>query len=105
MTIINLKFEDINEAAELINLADSNEEMDIIQEKNFSGDITTVELYVTLGINIITVLAPIIKSLIDKHKVSGLKIDGETIELNNVSEQLVEKILMEKLNNTKKDND
>lgn len=105
MTIINLKFEDINEAADLINLADSSEDIEIIKEKNFSGDITTVELYVTLGINIITVIVPIIKSLIDKHKVSCLKIDGETIELNNVSEQLVEKILIEKLNNTKKDND
>lgn len=104
MTVINLKFEDINEATELINLADSNEEIEIIQEKNFSGDITTVELYVTLGINIITVIAPIIKRLIDKHKVSGLKIDGKTIELNNVSEQLVEKILMEKLN-SKTEND
>lgn len=40
---------------------------------------------------------PIIKSLIKHKKISSLKIDGQKIEVNNVSQELIEKILKEKM--------
>lgn len=99
MTILKFKFENINGAEELIQLSESNENIELIQEKNFSGDITTIELYVSLGINVIAVLVPVIKKLIDKQKISGLTIDGDKIEVKNVSEKLIEEVITKKLEN------
>lgn len=98
MNIIKIDFWDPKDAAELLSLAQTNDGIDAIKEKNFSGDITTLELYITLGINILTTIVSIINTLIQRKKVSSLKINGDSIEINNVSQQLVEKILTEKLN-------
>ena len=92
---IEIEMDEVEYASELIRLAETNEDMDIITEKNFSGDLTTIELYISLTINVVTVLVPIIKSLIKHKKISSLKIDGQKIEVNNVSQELIEKILKE----------
>lgn len=94
---IEIEMDEVEYASELIRLAESNEDMDIITEKNFSGDLTTIELYISLTINVVTVLVPIIKSLIKHKKISSMKIDGQKIEVNNVSQELIEKILMQKM--------
>lgn len=94
---IEIEMDEVEYASELIRLAETNEDMDIITEKNFSGDLTTIELYISLTINVVTVLVPIIKSLIKHKKISSLKIDGQKIEVNNVSQELIEKILKGKM--------
>ena len=94
---IEIEMDEVEYASELIRLAETNEDMDIITEKNFSGDLTTIELYISLTINVVTVLVPIIKSLIKHKKISSLKIDGQKIEVNNVSQELIEKILKQKM--------
>lgn len=94
---IEIEMDEVEYASELIRLAETNEDMDIITEKNFSGDLTTIELYISLTINVVTVLVPIIKSLIKHKKISSLKIDGQKIEVNNVSQELIEKILKKKM--------
>lgn len=94
---IEIEMDEVEYASELIRLAETNEDMDIITEKNFSGDLTTIELYISLTINVVTVLVPIIKSLIKHKKISSLKIDGQKIEVNNVSQKLIEKILKQKM--------
>ena len=99
MNIFKFEFEYIGDASDLFELANSNENIDIIEEKNFSGDITTIELYVSLGINAAAVVVPIIKALIKQHKISSVTIDGNKIEAKNISEDLAEKIIMDKINN------
>ena len=94
---IEIEMDEVEYASELIRLAETNEDMDIITEKNFSGDLTTIELYISLTINVVTVLVPIIKSLIKHKKISSLKIDAQKIEVNNVSLELIEKILKKKM--------
>ena len=39
------------------------------------------------------VVIPVIKTIIKQNKVSSLKIDGEKIEVTNVSQELIESIL------------
>ena len=97
MLQIKMEFSDLDNASELFKLANSSEDIEIVQEKNFSGDITTIELYISLAINILTLVAPVLKTLIKQRKVSSMKIDGEKIELTNVSTELIEKIVDEKL--------
>lgn len=58
---IEIEMDEVEYASELIRLAETNEDMDIITEKNFSGDLTTIELYISLTINVVTVLVPILK--------------------------------------------
>lgn len=94
---IEIEMDEVEYVSELIRLAETNEDMDIITEKNFSGDLTTIELYISLTINVVTVLVPIIKSLIKHKKISSLKIDGQKLEVNNVSQELIEKILVQKM--------
>lgn len=94
---IEIEIDEVEYASELIRLAETNEDIDIITEKNFNGDLTTIELYISLTINVVAVLLPIIKSLIKHNKISTLKIDGQKIEINNVSQELIEKILMQKM--------
>ena len=94
---IEIEMDEVEYASELLRLAETNDEMDIITEKNFSGDLTTIELYISLTVNLVTILVPIIKSLIKHKKISSLKIDGQKIEVNNVSQELIEKILKQKM--------
>ena len=94
---IEIEMDEVEYASELLRLAETNDEMDIITEKNFSGDLTTIELYISLTVNLVTILVPIIKSLIKHKKISSLRIDNQKIEVNNVSQELIEKILKEKM--------
>lgn len=97
MIQIQMEFANMDDADPLLELADSSEDVEIIQEKNFSGDITTVELYISLAVNVVTLVVPILKALIKQKKVSSIKIDGDKIELSNVSDELIEKVLNKKL--------
>ncbi len=90
---IELTVDEIEYAKELFDLSENNEGIDIITEKNFTGDLTTIELYISLAINVIVVVIPVIKTIIKQNKVSSLKIDGEKIEVTNVSQELIESIL------------
>ena len=94
---IEIEMDEVEYASELLRLAETNDEMDIITEKNFSGDLTTIELYISLTVNLFTILVPIIKSLIKHKKISSLRIDNQKIEVNNVSQELIEKILKQKM--------
>ena len=94
---IEIEMDEVEYASELLRLAETNDEMDIITEKNFSGDLTTIELYISLTVNLVTILVPIIKSLIKHKKISSLRIDNQKIEVNNVSQELIEKILKQKM--------
>lgn len=98
MNVIKIDLWNPNDASELIGIAKENEGVDVIQEKNFSGDITTLELYISLGVNILTIIVSVINTLIQKKKVSSIKINGETIEIRNVSQDLIEIVLKAKLN-------
>lgn len=73
-------------------LSETYDELDVIEEKSFNGDLSTVSLYISLTVNIITVLTPIITALIKKKKVSSLKMEGDKIELENVSEDLIKQL-------------
>ena len=97
MLQIQMEFTNMDDANPLLELVDSSEDIEIIQEKNFSGDITTVELYISLAVNVVTLVVPILKALIKQKKVSSIKIDGDKIELSNVSDELIEKVLNKKL--------
>ena len=94
---IELEIDELEYAFELLKLAEENEDIDLITEKNFTGDLTMIELYISLSLNVITLIVPIIKALIKQKRVSSLKIDGEKIEVTNVSQDLVETILREKM--------
>ena len=93
---IEIEVYEIECADGLFKLAENNDDIDIIKEKNFNGDITTIEVYVGLAVSIIVAVMPILKGMIKQGKVSSLKIDGEKIEVSGVSERLIEKILKEK---------
>ena len=80
---------------ELMQMEEENDEIDIITEKNFTGDITKIEVF----IGALEILIPLVRSLIKNKKVSSMKLDGEKIELKNVSEELIEKVLKEKYKN------
>lgn len=97
MNLLEFDVWESNDAKELFDLADSNDDIDIVSEKNFSGDVTAIELYISSGINLLAVVIPIITTLIKKKKISKLKIDGDKVEIDNVSEELVEKVLIKKL--------
>lgn len=97
MNFIQLDVVDSRDIQELFDLAGKNENIDIIQGKNFSGDITTIELYISMAVNVMAVVVPLLKTLIKQNKLSSLKINGDKIELINVSEELIEKVLEQKL--------
>lgn len=94
---IEIETEDGHLIQELKALQETTDEIDIIESKNFNGDITTIELYVSLSINIIAVIVPVIKMYIENKKVSKMTIDGDRIELSNVSEKLIKETLEKKL--------
>ncbi len=94
---IEIEIDELEYASKLIEISESNDNIDLITEKSFNGDLTTIELYISLTINVITLISPIIKSLIKQKRISSLKIDGQKIEINNVSQELIAKILKDKM--------
>lgn len=94
---VELEVDSLEDVHELFDLADNNENIDIITQKNFNGDVTTIELYISLAVNVIAVVVPVINALISQRRVSSLKIDGDKIEVENVTQDLIEKILNENL--------
>lgn len=48
--------------------------MTVIQEKIFTGDVTTIEPYVSVAINILTIVGAAVNTLIAKKKVSYVKL-------------------------------
>ena len=102
---IEIETEDSCVIQGLKTLQETTDEIDIIESKNFNGDITTIELYVSLSINIIAVIVPVIKMYIDNKKVSKMTIDGDKIELSNVSEKLIKETLEKKLSVSSTEND
>jgi len=78
---------------ELQVLVEKDENIDMIQGRNFSGDLTSIEIYVPLIVSVIASITPIITAWIQKKQVSSIKIDGEKLELNNVSPKITEEVL------------
>lgn len=94
---IEIETDELEYVSELIELSELNDDIDLITEKSFNGDLTIIELYISLTFNIIAIVVPIIKTLIKQRKISSLKIDGQKIEINNVSQELIAKILTDKM--------
>lgn len=92
---VELEVGSLEDVHELFDMADNNENIDLITQKNFNGDVTTIELYISLAVNVIAVVVPVINALISQRRVSSLKIDGKKIEVENVTQDLIEKILKE----------
>lgn len=70
-----------------------NENIDIIQGKNFSGNISNIEIYAPLVVSVISAITPIVLSLISKHRISSIKIDGDKLDITNVSEAIAKKVV------------
>lgn len=98
---IQMAFLEPEYASILYKLAEQQDNIDIIEEKSFNGNLTNIELYISLTVNVIAVIVPVIKTLIKQNKVSSLKMDGKKIELVNVSQDLIEQILKEKIEEEK----
>lgn len=94
---IQIEFHNPEDAREVLSLAEQYEDITAIEEKSFTGDVTTIELYVSVAINILTIIGAAVNALIAKKKVSSVKIDGDKIELNNVSEDLIKHVVESKL--------
>ena len=94
---IQIEFHNPEDARELLSLAERYEDITAIEEKSFTGDVTTIELYVSVAINVLTIVGAAVNALIAKKKVSSVKIDGDKIELNNVSEDLIKHVVESKL--------
>lgn len=90
---IQIETLDFSVLSELESYLVETKSIDIIQGRNFSGDITNIELYFRLTTDVIAVLMPIITLLIQKKRISSIKIDGNKIELENVSHELAEEAL------------
>lgn len=94
---IQIEFHNPEDAREVLSLVEQYDDITAIEEKSFTGDMTTIELYVSVAINILTIVGAAVNALIAKKKVSSVKIDGDKIELNNVSEDLIKRIVENKL--------
>ncbi len=70
-----------------------NENIDIIQGKNFSGNISNIEVYASLAVSVISTITPIVLYLINKHRISSIKIDGDKLEITNASETITKKVI------------
>ena len=92
---IELTIDEIRDAKELFELADRNEDITITRGDDFIAgeDLTSIGLTISLAVNVITVIAPIIEQLIKQKKVSSIKIDGKKIEVTNVSRDLIEDLV------------
>ena len=66
---IEIEVYEIECADGLFKLAENNDDIDIIKEKNFNGDITTIEVYVGLAVSIIVAVTPILKGMIARKSV------------------------------------
>lgn len=77
----------------------------ILFRKRISAEILLLWSYICLGVNVITIIVSVINTLIQKKKVSSIKVNGETIEIKNVSQDLIEKVLNAKLQLTESNND
>lgn len=98
MKQLKIEIENIEDANEIFELAEHYDDIEMIQEKNFNGDITIIELYISATINIITIVSVVIKALIKEKKISSLYIDGDKIDIKNIPVELVEKIIDKKMN-------
>lgn len=94
---IQIEFHNPEDARDILALVEEHDDITAIEEKSFTGDVTTIELYVSVAINILTIVGAAVNALIAKKKVSSVKIDGDKIELNNVSEDLIKRIVESKL--------
>ena len=74
---IQIEFHNPEDAREILSLAERYEDITAIEEKSFTGDATTIELYVSVAINILTILGAAVNALIAKKKVSSVKTNGE----------------------------
>lgn len=95
---IQLEVTKLDDAKDFFEMEKEYDGIAIIQEKSFSGDITIIELYISAAINVLTIVGITLNALIKKKKVSTLIIDGERIEIKNVSEKLIERTITSKLN-------
>lgn len=87
----------IIDAKDLVARLNRIEEIDVIEGRNFSGELSAIEVYLPLVASVIVAITPMITAFINKNKASSIKIDGEKIELTNVSSDLAEKVLEEYL--------
>lgn len=55
---IQIEFRNPEDAREILSLAEQYEDITAIEEKSFTGDMTTIELYVSVAINILTFVVP-----------------------------------------------
>ena len=94
---IQIEFINPEDARDILSLAEQCDDITAIEEKSFTGEVTTIELYVSVAINVLTIVGAAVNALIAKKKVSSVKIDGDKIELNNVSEDLIKRIVERKL--------
>lgn len=101
---IEIAFLNQEDATEILSLAERYDEIEAIHEKNFTGDVTTIELYVSVAVNVLALVSSTVTSLIAKKKTSSVKIDGEKIEVTNVSEELIKQIVESKLGVVGQDN-
>lgn len=88
-------------------VTDDNENMDIIQGKNFSGNISNIEIYAPLIISVISTITPILMTLINKHRISSIKIDGDKLDISNASEKITKLVVegfFEKHKNNEEEN-
>lgn len=90
---IQIETSDLTVIKELQQLSEKNENIYVIQGRNFSGDLTNIEVYLPLIVSVIAAITPLISAWIQKMKLSSIKIDGKKIELNNVSQKTVEEVL------------
>ena len=82
-----------------------NNDIDIIHGRNFSGDLTNIEVYIPHIISVISIVVPVIVTLIKKNRVSSVKIDGKKIELKNVSNKIAEDALNKYFENLRDEDD
>lgn len=71
---IQIETLDFSVLSELESCLGDNKSIDIIQGRNFSGDITNIELYFRLATDVIAVLTPVITLLIQKNVFHLLKL-------------------------------
>ena len=74
---IQVEFHNPEDAREVLSLAEQYDDITAIEEKSFTGDVTTIELYVSVAINVLTIVGAAINALIAKKKGSSVKTNGE----------------------------
>ena len=92
---------DINDEIDLndfIQTTKIEEELEVIHEKNFNGTSMIVEVFIN-SIPAIALITPVIIAKIKKKNLSNLKIEGDKIEIDNVSEKFIKELLEKTLSN------